>query len=115
MLPTGYEGRTSIAGESLGDEVRDKLGAVWGFDEQGEMRNMWRPTAQKGLWLAGGGFAQCRINSKFIALQIKGRLLGLVPEEADSDQPLGAVRPQDVRDVEEFTAGLEHSDIGVPA
>lgn len=114
VLATGYEGQDSIAGQLFGDEVRQKIGAIWGFDEQGEMRNMWRPTAQKGLWIAGGGFAQSRINSKFIALQIKGRLLGMVPESADAPDPLGQVRPADVCDVTEFQSKLidETSSVG---
>ncbi|MDI9979405.1 NAD(P)/FAD-dependent oxidoreductase [Rhodococcus sp. IEGM 1307] len=103
VFATGFQGQNSIAGEIFGEDVQRSLGRIWGFDPQGEMNNMWRRTEQKGLWIAGGGFAQCRINSKFLALQIKGRLAGLVPDTADSTEPLGRVRPQDVVDVEEFS------------
>ncbi|MGV8871845.1 MAG: flavin-containing monooxygenase [Rhodococcus sp. (in: high G+C Gram-positive bacteria)] len=102
ILATGFQGQNSIAKDIFGEEVQRRMGKIWGFDAQGEMNGMWRPTGQKGLWVAGGGFAQCRINSKFLALQIKGRLLGLVPEEADSTRPLGLVRPHDVCDVADF-------------
>ena len=27
---------------------------------EGELRNMWRPTAQRGLWFSGGNLAQAR-------------------------------------------------------
>jgi len=36
-----------------------------------ELRKMYRPTGQPGLWIIAGSFAQCRINSKYLALQIK--------------------------------------------
>ena len=32
---------------------------------------MWMPTGQPGLWFIAGSFAQCRIYSKYLALQIK--------------------------------------------
>jgi putative flavoprotein involved in K+ transport len=43
------------------------------------MNNMYKPTAQKGLWFMGGGLAHCRIYSKPLALQIKAQEEGLVP------------------------------------
>ena len=52
------------------------MGPVWGFDEEGELQGMWRPTGQQGLWFLAGGLAQCRIFSKVLALQIKARELG---------------------------------------
>ena len=60
-----------------GDAVADRVGPVWGFDGGGELRNMWRPTAQEGLWFTAGSLAQCRIYSKYLALQIKAREAGL--------------------------------------
>ena len=36
------------------------------------------PTAQEGLWFTAGSLAQCRIYSKYLALQIKAREAGLV-------------------------------------
>jgi putative flavoprotein involved in K+ transport len=40
---------------------------------------MWKRTAQKGLWFTAGSLAQCRIYSKFLALQIKACEEGLMP------------------------------------
>jgi putative flavoprotein involved in K+ transport len=42
------------------------------------MRNMFTRTAQPGLWFMAGGLAQCRINSKYLALQIKAIEIGLL-------------------------------------
>jgi cation diffusion facilitator CzcD-associated flavoprotein CzcO len=77
VLATGYEGQAAAARRLLGGEVGDRTGPVWGFDEEGELHGMWRPTGQKGLWFHAGGLAQCRIFSKVLALQIKAHELGI--------------------------------------
>jgi len=43
---------------------------------------MWRPTGQPHMWFTGGGLGQCRIYSRFIALQIK-RDLHLAAKSAE--------------------------------
>jgi putative flavoprotein involved in K+ transport len=63
VLATGYENQQEVVRACLGDGVADRIGPVWGFDEGGELRNMWRPTAQEGLWFTAGSLAQCRIYS----------------------------------------------------
>lgn len=77
VLATGYEGQGAAARRLFGDAVGDRIGKVWGFDQEGELHGMWRPTGQPGLWFHAGGLAQCRIFSKVLALQIKARELGL--------------------------------------
>lgn len=77
VLATGYEGQAAAARRLLGDAAGDRVGRVWGFDEEGELHGMWRPTGQQGLWFHAGGLAQCRIFSKVLALQIKARELGI--------------------------------------
>ena len=59
--------------------MADRIGRVWGVDTDGELRNLWRPTPQPGLWFIAGSLAQCRIYSRFLALQIKAREAGLAP------------------------------------
>jgi putative flavoprotein involved in K+ transport len=39
---------------------------------------MWRETAQPGLWFTAGSLAQCRIFSRYLAIQIKVREEGLL-------------------------------------
>jgi putative flavoprotein involved in K+ transport len=78
VLATGYEGQKEAVRRVLGDETTERIGPVWGFDEEGELAGMWRPTGQPGLWFLAGGLAQCRIFSKVLALQIKARELGLI-------------------------------------
>lgn len=78
VLATGYEGQAAAARRLFGDAVGDRIGQVWGFDGEGELHGMWRPTGQNGIWFHAGGLAQCRIYSKVLALQIKARELGMV-------------------------------------
>ena len=56
-----------------------RVGTIWGFGEEQELRNMYTRTGQPGLWLIAGGLAQCRIGSKHLALQIKAIEEGLLP------------------------------------
>jgi putative flavoprotein involved in K+ transport len=78
VLATGYEGQKEAVRGVLGEEITSRIGPVWGFDAEGELAGMWRPTGQPGLWFLAGGLAQCRIYSKVLALQIKAREIGLV-------------------------------------
>jgi cation diffusion facilitator CzcD-associated flavoprotein CzcO len=78
VLATGYMGQQAAARATLGDAIADCVGPVWGFDDGGELRNMWKRTAQPGLWFTGGSLAQCRIFSRYLALQIKALEEGLI-------------------------------------
>lgn len=78
VLATGYKGQDHLVEQLFGTEVAQRIGPVWGFDEiTQELRNMWMRTAQQGLWFQGGSFAQCRIYSKYLALQIKAEELDI--------------------------------------
>jgi hypothetical protein len=71
----------------FGDSVADRVGPVWGIDEdKQELRNMWMRTGQPGLWFIAGSFAQCRIYSKYLALQIKAIEAGLQASTSRSFQ-----------------------------
>ena len=72
VTATGYKGQEYVVEKYFGKSVVDKIGLIWGFDmERQELRNMWIQTKQPGLWFHAGSLAQCRIFSKFLALQIK--------------------------------------------
>jgi putative flavoprotein involved in K+ transport len=78
VVATGYESQQEFVRVTLGDAVADRIGPVWGFDDGGELRNMWTRTAQDGLWFTAGSLAQCRIYSRYLALQIKALEDGLL-------------------------------------
>jgi cation diffusion facilitator CzcD-associated flavoprotein CzcO len=78
VLATGYKNQQDTVRAYLGDTVADAVGPVWGFDEGGELRNMWKRTAQPGLWFTAGSLAQCRIFSRYLAIQIKALEEGIL-------------------------------------
>jgi len=82
VLATGYKGQQHLVRKLFGDEVAGRVGPIWGFGEGQELRNMYTRTAQPGLWFIAGSLAQCRINSKYLALQIKAIEEGLLPRVA---------------------------------
>ena len=60
-----------VVASRFGEAVAKRVGPIWGFDvKTQELRNMWTRTRQPGLWFTGGAFSQCRIYSRYIALQI---------------------------------------------
>lgn len=81
VLSTGYKGQEYLVRRLFGDDVADRIGPIWGFGESQELRNMYTRTAQAGLYFIAGSLAQCRINSKYLALQIKAIEEGLLPRE----------------------------------
>jgi putative flavoprotein involved in K+ transport len=78
VLATGYKNQQDTVRAYLGDHIADAVGSVWGFDDNGELRNMWKRTAQPGLWFTAGSLAQCRIFSRYLAIQIKALEEGLL-------------------------------------
>ncbi len=79
VTATGYKGQQEVARQLLGDAIADRIGPVWGISPRGELRNMFVRTQQEGLWFIAGSLAQCRIYSKYLALQIKAGEVGLMP------------------------------------
>jgi hypothetical protein len=79
VLATGYKPQEYLVRKLFGEEVAERVGPIWGFGEGQELRNMYTRTGQPGLWFIAGSLAQCRINSKFLALQIKACEEGLLP------------------------------------
>ena len=84
VLATGYKGQEHLVEKLFGAEVAARVGPIWGFGDGHELRNMFTRTAQPGLWFIAGSFAQCRIYSKYLALQIKACEEGLLSEALPS-------------------------------
>jgi putative flavoprotein involved in K+ transport len=78
VLATGYKGQQHLVQRLFGDDIAERVGPIWDFGENQELRNMYTRTAQPGLWFIAGSLAQCRINSKYLALQIKAVEVGLL-------------------------------------
>ena len=77
VLATGYKGQDYLTKELFGAEVAKRVGKVWGVNaETQELNNMWTLTGQPGLWYTAGSLSQCRIYSKYLAMQIKAIQMG---------------------------------------
>jgi putative flavoprotein involved in K+ transport len=82
VLATGYKPQEVLVCKLFGEDIAARVGPIWGFGEGQELRNMYARTKQAGLWFIAGSLAQCRINSKYLALQIKAIEEGLLPRSA---------------------------------
>jgi putative flavoprotein involved in K+ transport len=80
---TGYNSMNGWVEQLIDKPTADKLGKVWGLGSgttkdpgpwEGELRNMWKPTQVKNLWMQGGNLHQNRHYSLCLALQLKARL-----------------------------------------
>ncbi|HEU4987144.1 MAG TPA: NAD(P)/FAD-dependent oxidoreductase [Rhizobiaceae bacterium] len=83
---TGYHSMHETVAGIVSREVADRIGPCWGLGSgmrgdpgpwHGELRNMWKPTAQEALWFQGGNLALSRFYSRFVALQLKARMEGI--------------------------------------
>ena len=86
VYATGYGSMSGWAEMLISREVAEKVGICWGLGSntakdpgpwEGELRNMWKPTRQDGLWFHGGNLAQSRHYSRYLALQLKARFEGI--------------------------------------
>ena len=78
IFATGYKNGRTRTRQIFGDEVADKIEPIWGLNEQGEIRGVWRRTGHQGFWVAAGSFWLSRYYSKLLAIQIKMAEEGLV-------------------------------------
>jgi putative flavoprotein involved in K+ transport len=86
VYATGYGPMSQWVEKLVSKEAADKVGPIWGLGSgttrdpgpwAGELRAMWKPTGQPGLWLHGGNLQQSRHYSSYLALQLKARMEGL--------------------------------------
>ncbi|WP_198960800.1 NAD(P)/FAD-dependent oxidoreductase [Bradyrhizobium sp. UFLA03-84] len=81
VLATGYRPQEELVKKLFGEAMATRVGPIWGFGDGQELRNMYTRTPQPGLWFIAGSLAQCRINSRYLALQIKAIEEGLLPRD----------------------------------
>jgi putative flavoprotein involved in K+ transport len=86
VYATGYGPMSDVVAELISEEAANRVGRVWGLGSntkgdpgpwEGELRNMWKPTQQPGLWFHGANLALSRHYSLYLALQLKARALGI--------------------------------------
>jgi thioredoxin reductase len=79
VLSTGYKNMSAVLEKLLGHEVAERVGPIGGIGDDGEPRNMCRPTGQPHLWMVYGGIMDARKTSELLALQLVANLRGVVP------------------------------------
>lgn len=86
VYATGFGSMEEWVKRLISPDVAEKIGPCWGYGSgttgdpgpwEGEIRNMWKPTAQEGLWFHGGNLQQSRFYSRYLALQLKARFANL--------------------------------------
>lgn len=82
ILATGFMNMQENVRKFLGDEIADSVGRIWGLDEHCQQQNMYKPTAQPGLWFMGGALIDARLFSRFLAIRLVAELNGLTPDHA---------------------------------
>ena len=80
MLATGYKRQEELVRKLFGEAVEKRVGTIWGFGEEQELRNMYTRTGQAGpLVHRRQASRNAAIGSKHLALQIKAIEEGLLP------------------------------------
>jgi len=86
VYATGYRSMNALVAKLVSNEVAERIGRCWGYGSgtpgdpgpwEGEVRNLWKPTVQPGLWFHGGNLHLSRHYSLYLALQLKARLEGI--------------------------------------
>jgi putative flavoprotein involved in K+ transport len=86
VYATGYGSMNGWVAQLVSPEVADKVGKCWGLGSdttkdpgpwEGELRNMWKPSAQENMWFHGGNLHQSRHYSRYLSLQLKARMEGI--------------------------------------
>lgn len=82
VYATGYGNMVDWVAKLIDQDTAQRVGPCWGYGSDtkgdpgpwlGELRNMWKPTAQPGLWFMGGNLAQVRYFSRVLALQLQAK------------------------------------------
>ncbi|WP_339948216.1 NAD(P)/FAD-dependent oxidoreductase [uncultured Albimonas sp.] len=86
VYATGFGAMEEWVARLADPATAERVGRCWGYGSgargdpgpwEGELRNMWKPTAEPGLWFMGGNLAQSRFYSRLLSLQLKARHAGL--------------------------------------
>ncbi|KAK7906304.1 hypothetical protein LTR67_001030 [Exophiala xenobiotica] len=64
-----------VAAELFGGELAGQLDSFGGLDEEGEQKAMFKPCGHPAFWYAGGAVGPARYMSRFVAMQIKAKIL----------------------------------------
>ncbi len=81
IFATAQQPQIKAIEKLFGAEFAEKLGPIWGFGNDGEMRNVLKPTPHEGFWILDGSIPMARWHSPLIALLLKAELIGAIPAD----------------------------------
>lgn len=79
VFATGFSNTIDSVRQTLGDAVANQCGPIWGVDEEGEMRSVYKESGCKNLWIMAGYLPFSRFHSKRLAIRLKALLEGVSP------------------------------------
>ncbi|KAL4901552.1 hypothetical protein BDW74DRAFT_187208 [Aspergillus multicolor] len=79
VFATGFWNTIDSVRATLGSDIADRCGPIWGIDEEGEFRGAYRETGVKDLWIMVGYLPYTRFHSKLLAMRLKGLVEGVSP------------------------------------
>jgi len=106
VFATGYTGFPEIVSQTVGEQYAKIVSPVWGLDEEGEVKGVARETNIPNLYFIFANFAQSRLMSKSVALQIIAQRLGRFGERYSRARQLA---DGDLDDETEFKCALDES------
>lgn len=71
VFATGFSNTIDSVRETLGAEIANRCGPIWGIDEEGEFKTAYRESGVQNLWLMVGYLPYTRFHSKLLALRLK--------------------------------------------
>ncbi|MEJ5998395.1 NAD(P)/FAD-dependent oxidoreductase [Corynebacterium sp. H130] len=86
IFATGFGSMSGWVEQIIDRETAKRVGRCWGLGSdttkdpgpwEGELRNMWKPTQVDNLWFHGGNLHQSRHYSRYLAIQLAARYLGM--------------------------------------
>ncbi|CAN6613340.1 hypothetical protein TRVA0_005S02454 [Trichomonascus vanleenenianus] len=76
VFATGYTGFKDSVADALSPEYSNKLGKMWGLDDEGELYGCYRYCGIPNCYYIVGALNSARFNTKMVALQIAGQQSG---------------------------------------
>ncbi|KOC18134.1 putative flavin-containing monooxygenase [Aspergillus flavus AF70] len=79
VFATGFSNMIDSIRATLGEKIASQCGSIWGIDEEGEYKTVYRETGVPNLWIMVGFLPMTRYASKLLALRLKALQEGISP------------------------------------
>ncbi|KAJ4398825.1 hypothetical protein N0V91_009876 [Didymella pomorum] len=77
VFATGFSNTIDSIRMTLGEEIAQKCGPIWGIDEEGEYKTAFKETGVPNMWIMCGFLVATRYHSKLLALRLKALAEGV--------------------------------------